>query len=114
MEKGTSAPTFMPMAHSSPVSSRAPYSAFSPTSTAAASALPPAMPARTGTALCTVMCAPARSPVSSKKARAALYAVLCLPPGTRLPGSSTVRPRLFSTVTRSYKLTACIIMSSVW
>ena len=46
--KGTSAPIFAPSAHSSLMESRAPYSSFMPTSTAAASALPPAMPARTG------------------------------------------------------------------
>ena len=48
---GTSAPMPAPMAHSSLMESRALYSSFKPTSTPAASALPPAMPARTGTRL---------------------------------------------------------------
>ena len=46
--KGTSAPIFAPSAHSSLMERCAPYSSFMPTRTAAASALPPAMPARTG------------------------------------------------------------------
>ena len=49
--KGTSAPIFAPSAHSSLMERCAPYSSFMPTSTAAASALPPAIPARTGTLL---------------------------------------------------------------
>ena len=72
MENGTSAPTCAPSAHSSAAERRAPYSSFSPTRTAAASALPPAMPARTGTCFSTVMAAPARRPVPWKNASAAL------------------------------------------
>ena len=61
--KGTSAPMPAPSAHSSLMESFAPYKAFSPTSTAAASALPPAIPARTGVFLWMMISTPANSPV---------------------------------------------------
>ena len=73
------------MRSSSSVESRSPQSRLSPCSVAAASLLPPPMPAATGMNLRSVMAAPPSAPVALCSARAARSTRLLSSAGTNAP-----------------------------
>lgn len=116
IQYGTSAPSFTPRSISSFFVNPSSNIRFTPTKTAAASVLPPAMPAATGIYLRIFMVTPSLIPFSSRSSFAARHARFPSPSGTNgrfvsvLITPSSVR----SISIRSYRFTVCMIMRTSW
>ena len=116
IQYGTSAPSFTPRSISSFFVNPRSNIRFTPTKTAAASVLPPAMPAATGIYLRIFMVTPSLIPFSSRSSFAARHARFPSPSGTNgrfvsvLITPSSVR----SISIRSYRFTVCMIMRTSW
>ena len=84
--------------------------------TAAASALPPASPAHTGTRFWMVTSTGPPSPVAARKAAAAIWARFFPPVGRKWRSDAAVPsvPRAGTTVSWSARETACITIWSSW
>ena len=116
-QKGTSAPTRAPSSTSSCWGRPAWNIWFRPWSTAAASALPPPMPARLGMYLRMWMESPCPvMPQRSKKYCAARKAVFLVSTGrySRLQNSRMPGLLIFLISTSSHTETVCITVSKVW
>ena len=113
-QKGTSEPARAPIRASSSKDSPAPVRAFMARRTAAASALPPASPAHTGTRLRMLTSTSPPSPVACRKTAAATWARFLFPVGRkrRSATASPSGPLAGATVSWSARVTACITICS--
>ena len=115
-QKGTSEPTRSPIWASSGRDSPAPASSFMAWRTAAASALPPASPAHTGTCLRMDTSTSPPRPVAARKAAAAIWARFFPPVGRKWRSATAVPapPRAGVTVSSSARETDCITICKSW
>ena len=116
MQKGTSLPTLALICSSRSSVRVGETSSRSARSTAAASALPPAMPASDGMRFISAMSMPPPQSIASQKALAALTARLRSSQGSAAPSTRQVMPlpSVSVTVTSSWSETVCMTICISW